>query len=81
MCMVLKYRKTILIGSVQLRFGCVYFFNLLKFSTAVLYQVYYSLKGGLPKVFSLTFWNKTAANSEDADHCVGPAILCVLFVI
>ena len=33
MCNVLKHRKIIWNGSVRLRFGCGYFFNLLKFST------------------------------------------------
>ena len=33
MCDVLKYRKILLNVSLRLRFGCVYFFNLLKTST------------------------------------------------
>ena len=33
MCKVLKYRKILLNGALRLRCGCVYFLNLLKYST------------------------------------------------
>ena len=35
MCNVLKYRKILLNVALRLRFGCIYFFNLLKISTVL----------------------------------------------
>jgi len=35
LCNVLKYRKILLNGALRLRFGCGYFFNLLKTSTVL----------------------------------------------
>ena len=43
MCIVLKYRKIFKNGSVRLRYGCVCFFNLLKFSTVLVESRIYKL--------------------------------------